>query len=320
MNSQRRCFFALLAICAVFLTPTSSNAAYPERPVRFLVGYLPGGGVDIVARAVSQKLSETLGQPVVIENRPGADGSIAASTVAQASPDGYLFLVTPNSLTIKPTDYSVAYDPVRAFSPITLIAEAPSVYVVKSTFPAKSLKEFVALAKSKPGQLNYGSVGPGSGQNLSLALIMKANGIDLVHIPFKGGPALIPALLVDDIHITRLVMSTAIAPLKSGQLRALAVSSRNRSPLFPEVPSVVEVANVPPHPEWIGILGPRNTPRDIVNKLSRDIIDVVRSPDVEKRLLDLGWTVTGNTPEEFSEIIKSEVIRWGAVMESIKPK
>ena len=307
----------MMLVCADCVAQT-----FPARAIRVIVPFAPGGGTDILIRTVSPKLSEALGQQLVIDNRAGGGSTIGSELAAKAPPDGYTLLMVDTSFTTNPSLYSkLPYDSARDFAPVSLMAAAPVILIVHPSVPVKSVKEFVALAKSKPGQLNFASGGPGSSTHLGGELLKLVAGIDLVHIPYKGtGPA------VADVLGGQVVMMFAgISSVKQyvavGRLRAIAVTGQKRSPAMPEVPTFIEsgLRGVDSGTYW-GCLAPAATPKDIVNKLSTTIANVLKMGDIEKRLSDLGFDAIGGTPDQFATIIRSETEKWARVIKSAHVK
>ncbi len=307
----------MMLVCADCVAQT-----FPARAIRVIVPFAPGGGTDILIRTVSPKLSEALGQQLVIDNRAGGGSTIGSELAAKAPPDGYTLLMVDTSFTTNPSLYSkLPYDSARDFAPVSLMAAAPVILIVHPSVPVKTVKEFVALAKSKPGQLNFASGGPGSSTHLGGELLKLVAGIDLVHIPYKGtGPA------VADVLGGQVVMMFAgISSVKQyvavGRLRAIAVTGQKRSPAMPEVPTFIEsgLRGVDSGTYW-GCLAPAATPKDIVNKLSTTIANVLKMGDIEKRLSDLGFDAIGGTPDQFATIIRSETEKWARVIKSAHVK
>jgi tripartite-type tricarboxylate transporter receptor subunit TctC len=303
--------FALLLIPAM-----ASAQVYPAKPIRVIVPFAPGGGTDILTRVISPKLGDALGQQIVVDNRAGAGSTIGSELVVKAAPDGYTLLMVDTSFTTNPSLYSkLPYDSARDFTPVSLLASAPVILIVHPSVPVKSVKEFVALAKAKPGQLNFASGGPGSSTHLGGELLKSVAGIDLQHIPYKGtGPA------VADVLGGQVVMMFAgISSVKQhvavGKLRAIAVTGDKRSPAMPEVPTFIEsgLRGVDSGTYW-GCLAPAGTPRDIVNRVSAAMAGVLKLPDIRDRLIDLGFDPIGGTPEQFAATIKSETDKWARVI------
>ncbi|MEI7673308.1 MAG: tripartite tricarboxylate transporter substrate binding protein [Deltaproteobacteria bacterium] len=291
-------------------------AEYPTKPIRMIVPFPPGGGNDLLARSISQPLSQLIGQQVVIDNRGGAGGQIGAEIAAAAAPDGYtIFLGSIGNLTFLPVLQSkLPYDPVRDFAPVTLLATSAFILVVNPAVPAKSVKELIALAKAKPGQLNYGSSGSGSSLHMTGELFKLAAGADIMHVPYKGtAPALID-LLAGQVQMLFSTMPSVVPHVKSGKLRALGVSSEKRTEAVPDVPTIAE-AGVPGFEviNWQGIVVPKKTPDAIIQKLNRALLDALKSPETIKALANQGLDAAGGTPEKFGALIKSEIEKYGKV-------
>ena len=308
MNLRR---FIILACCALVALPAYAQD-YPRRPVRLVVPFPPGGGNDIVARAVAQELGKSLGQQFVVDNRAGAGGAIGAELAARSPADGYtLFLGGVGSHVVNPSLHAkLSYDPIRDFAPVTLIASAPSVLVVNPSLQAASIAEFTALAKANPGKLNYASNGNGSSAQLAAVLYESMAGVRMVHVPYKGvAPALVD-LMSGEVQLMFGTLVAILPHIKAGRLRALAVTGRNRSALLPEVPTLAE-SGLPGYEagSWYGILAPAGTPGAIVARLNAQINNAIRQPEVRERLAAEGAEVIGGTPEEFAVHIRSELAR-----------
>ena len=310
-------FQSLLIVAVTPAFGVSAHAQiYPAKPVRFLVPFAPGGGNDIVARILGSKLSEAWGQQVVVDNRPGAGGNMAAEITARAAPDGYTVFQFNVANTIALSLYrKLPYDPVRDFAPVTQIGSTPFMLVVHPTVKAASVQELIALAKSRPGTLNYGSSGNGGSTHLVMELFKAQAGIDVVHIPFKGaGPAL-TSLLSGQIQVMFAVPAAALPHLKSGRLRALAVSSLQRSPLVPGLPTVAESGLAGfEGSAWYGVVVPAGTPRTVIHKLNTDIVRILRDPAIAETLTRRGIEVAASAPEAFARFISSEIVKWGKVV------
>ncbi len=302
---------AVMLLLALLL-PAGAAGAYPDKPVRFIVPFAPGGGNDIIARMLGQKLGENWGQQVVIDNRPGAGGNIAAETTARAAPDGHTIFQFNVANAIAVSVYrKLAYDPVRDFAAITQLASSPFIVVVHPAVRAGNVREFIALAKSQPGKFNYASSGNGGSTHLITEMFKTMAGIEMTHIPYNGaGPGIID-LLGGQVQMMFAVPATATPHLRSGKLRALGVSSLRRSPLAPELPTVAE-SGVPGFEgaTWYGVVAPAQTPAPIVAQLHRDIVRVLRLPEVRDRLAAQGVEVVGSTPAEFGQFIRSEIPKW----------
>ena len=321
MNEMR---IAMLMALAFLLPLTawaqSGPAGYPVKPVRLIVGQAPGGATDVIARLVAPKFGEYLGQTVVVENRTGAAGSIGAAFVAKSPPDGYNLLVVSSSYAINPSLYKdMPFDPVKDLAPVTLIAEAPFLLVVHPSMPVRSVKELVAMAKAKPGMLNFASGGNGSSGQLAGELFKYLAGIDLVHIPYKGaGPALVD-VIAGQVHMTFGSVLSSLGHVKNGRLRALGVTSAKRSVAAPELPTLAQ-AGVKGYrtTTWYGLLAPANTPAPIVNRLVLDMQKAIDSPDIKKRLLSDGAEPAAGSPKQFQDFLASEMIRAREIIQQAK--
>jgi len=307
----------VLAAAAITAGFPLSAQEYPARPVRILVGFAPGGGIDIVARAIAPRLTTALGQPVVVDNRPGAGSNIAAEIAARSGPDGYtLLLGSIASLAINPSLYAkLPFDPVRDFAPITQAGTMNNIIVVHPVLPAKTLKEFVALAKSRPGQISYAHPGVGSSAHLAGELLRKAAGIDIVPIPYKGGGQAIVDSLAGHVPVFFASVPVVIPHVRNGKLKAIAVTTGLRAAALPEVPTVAE-GGYPGYEvnNWYGLVAPAGTPRPIIDRLNRDASAVLKTPDVVKFLGDHGHEAVASTPEQFGAHIRSENAKWAKVL------
>ena len=283
-------------LLAALLAPFAAAAAvtYPERPIRLVVPAAPGGGTDIIARILAEGLGPALGQTVVVDNRAGAGTVLGADIVSKATPDGYVLLISPNALAFNVALYSkLPYDTLRDFAPISLVADQPNILVVHPALPAKSFQEYVALARSQPGKLVYGSGGLGVGSHLAMELLLLSQKIELVHVPYKGvGPAL-TALLGNEVSALLSTFASALPHVKSGRLRALGVTSAQRAPALPDIPTIAE-SGVPGYEygTWYGLLAPAGTPRAAVEKLNRATTAVLASPKTAERFVGQGLTPT----------------------------
>jgi tripartite-type tricarboxylate transporter receptor subunit TctC len=308
-----------ILLCAVALAVHAAPGAaqtYPNRTIRMIVGFTPGGGTDIMARLIASKLPEALGQPVVVENRPGAATNIANEMVARSAPDGYTLLVGTSVVAINMALYKkLPYDTLRDFAPVSLFAEAPNVVVVSNKVAARTLQELVAAARAKPGVLNYSSAGSGTSQHMSGELLKLRTGTDIVHVPFKGTAPSLTAVMGGDVDISFANIPAIIQHVKAGRLRPLALSGDRRSELMPEVPTVAE-AGIPGGTVgvWYGVLAPAATPREIVDTLSTAIVKIAHSPDMKQRLAEQGAEAVGSTPEAFGKLLREEVARWTEVV------
>jgi tripartite-type tricarboxylate transporter receptor subunit TctC len=306
-----------IALCAVAFTFTLGAAqaiaqAYPNKPIRLVVAFPPGGTSDFVGRVIADKMSQFLGQPIVVENKPGATGLIGTQSVAQAAPDGYTLLLAPSDFTLAPgLQAKPPYDPTKDFAAIGLFINYPHVLVAYPGLPANNAKELIALAKSKPGQINFASGGSGGSNHISGVAFAHAAGIDLTHVPYKGNGPAITDLLADRVQLLFTSIGPVEGHLKSGKLKAIAVTGPKRLASLPDVPTVSEIA-LPGYQfmTWYGLAAPAGTPRPIIDRLNADLRKTMASPEVMEKLAAIGGDLTVNSPDEFTAMIKSEVGRW----------
>jgi tripartite-type tricarboxylate transporter receptor subunit TctC len=304
------------ALCAVLFGLCAHAQDYPSRPVRIVVPFAPGGPNDIIARLVAQKLTEAWRQPFLVENRPGSGGNIGTDFVAKAAPDGYTLLsVGPGSLIINPLIGKVPYDTARDFAPVTLMARAPNALVAHPSLAANSVKELVALARSQPGRVNYGSGGNGSTPHLAGALFAAMAGIALTHVPYKGTAPATADLIGGQVQIAFLGIPTVLPHVKSGKLRVLAVTGKRRSPELPDV-STVDEAGVPGYEvnPWYGLLAPAGTLRETVARLGAEVSRILRAAEMKEKLAMQGAEVAGGSPEEFAAVIQADTLTWSRVV------
>jgi tripartite-type tricarboxylate transporter receptor subunit TctC len=309
--------FGLFLALALTLVPGLSGAQnYPTKPIKFIVGYQPGGSNDILARIVGQKLSEQLGQPVIIDNKPGADARIASEFVAKSVPDGYTLLIgASGAMTLNPGLYApLSYDPVKDFIPITLFAAAPLVFAVNPSHPAHSIKDLIAMAKAKPGELFYSSGAPP--MYVAAEHFKKLAGVNIVNVPFKGSGPSIAATVAGEVPLTIAELPPALPQLKSGKLRPLAVTDTKRSPFLPDVPTVAESGLDFEGGMWVGLYAPAGTPRPIIDKLYSALATVLKSDSMKERLAALSYDTSGSgmTPAEFDAFFKDRLTRWTKVI------
>jgi len=318
---ETMCGFAAAGLLAAGMSAGAQQSAadYPSKPVRMIVPFAPGGGTDIIARLVAQDLSQAWGQSVVVDNRGGGGGTIGTQLAAKSSPDGYTMVLCSLGLSYAPALYSnLPYDTEKDLLPISLVATQPFVYVVIPSLGANSMQDLIALAKAKPGQIHYGSGGSGGASHLGTELLRVMTGIDLVHVPYKGtGPAL-TAMLGGEIQMQLIGISSVVPHMKSGRMRALAVSGSKRSAAAPEVPTVAESVPGYEFDVWYGMLFPAGTPRAIVGKANAGINGVLKSPLLAQRFAAVGLEPAGNTPEEFTKMIRSEIVKWRKVVAAAK--
>jgi tripartite-type tricarboxylate transporter receptor subunit TctC len=313
----------VLSIAALAMAGAAAAApTYPDRQVRMLVGFTAGGPTDVIARIVGQKLSERLGQQFYVENVPGAGSNIASAMAAKAAPDGYTLLVVSTGFVVNASLYAkIPYDPIKDFSPITLVAASPNVLVVTPSLPAKTVQEFIALIKANPGKYSFAGPGIGSTPHLSGELFRLRFNLDYVHVPFAGAAPAIESTIGGHTPSAFTAVPPAIGSIRDGTLRALAVTAAHRLEILPDVPTMAE-AGVPDQEAdtLTGLLAPAGTPQDIVDRLQREVASIVAQPDIKERLLTLGFVPIANTPGEFAVRIASEVGKWGKVVRDAKLK
>ncbi len=313
---------ALLALCAPLCAGAQS---WPAKPIRMLVPFPPGGGVDFAARVVAKHLAPRLGQPIVIDNRAGANGIIALEALKMAAPDGYTLATASNGpLVINPSMYlKLPYDPVRDFAAIGRLVDFPLLLVAHPSVPAQSVADVIALAKAKPGELTYSSPGIGNGGHLSAELFAYMAGVSLLHIPYKGTAPATTALLAGEVSLGLSSIPTVLPHIRAGRLRALAVGNAARLPSLPEIPTIAE-SGVPGYEafSWAGLIAPAGTPQEIVTRLNRELVQVLTQKELADQLANDGALATPSTPEELSAYIKSELAKWAAIVKlaNIKPE
>ena len=328
MKSVRQAAILVVALCASLWVSgmavaqsvaTVSGQAWPVKPVRVVIPWPPGGSNDVVGRIVMQKVAESLGQQFVVDNRPGASGAIGSEPVAKAPPDGYTIMVHSTTHLGNAHLYKkLPYDTLKDFAPVGTLAAQPGALAIHPSLPVKSVKEFIALAKARPGQINYSSSGNGSAPHLSMALLTSMTGINLVHVPYKGGAPQVTALVGGESQASLATVSTVIVHVKSGRLRALGVSSAKRSNVLLDVPTIAE-AGVPGYEmsPWIGVYAPANTPKAIIDKLNAEANKALKHPDVANSLTNQVLDPQPSTPEEFAQRIKVDYEKYGKLIKAV---
>ncbi len=322
-NNYSRCAFALSALSALaWLAASSCTFAqsgahpYPTGPVRIIVPFPAGGGVDTTGRLVGQRLAEALGKPFLIDNRPGANGMIGSEIVAKSPKDGYTLMVNGANVVTTPSLYrKVTYDPIKDFEPISLLSLAPNVLVVHPSVPAKSVKELVALAKTHPGQVNFAGSGSGSTPHLAAELFNTLANVKMVHVPYRGTSPAIVGLMSGEASVMFMPTTNAVQLVKSGKLRALAVTSRVRISALPALPTVAE-SGIKGYEssQWYGMLAPAGTPVEILNVLNSHVMNIMQAPDMKQRMIDSGSVAVGSTREAFASHLKTEFEKWARVI------
>lgn len=312
--------FLMAAVLVSSPLVANAQSDYPNKPIRLIVAFPAGGSTDIVGRIVAQKLSERLGQAIVVENRGGAGGTIGTDAAAKAAPDGYtLTLGTTSTMAVAPGAYSrLGYDSVKSFSPISLVAVTPYLLVVNPDLPAKSLAELITLAKSQPGKLNFASAGNGSTTQLAMEMLNDVTGMKMTHVPYKGNAEADLAILSNQVQVLFGSMPALLQHAKQNKLRALAVGTAKRSPALPEVPTVAELGY--PGFEaalWLGVLAPAGTPKPIIDRLNKELVAIAATPDFKAAMDKNGADATSNSPEQFASLIQNEVSKYGAITKKL---
>jgi tripartite-type tricarboxylate transporter receptor subunit TctC len=313
MTRTLRFVFALLALA---LASSAAAQSYPDKPIKMIIGFPPGGAPDVVARLLGQKLAESLGQPIVMDHATGAGGNIAMERLSKAAPDGYTlgFLVN-GQLVINPSLYKLTYDPAKVFAPISQVTVTPNLLVVNNAVPAKTIQELVALARAKPGELTFASGGTGTGNHMAAELLKSVARVDIRHIPYKGVLPAVPDLIGERVTMMFSPMPVVLPYVRDGRLRGIAVTSLQRAASVPEIPTVAE-SGYPGFDVtiWYAVLAPAGTPPAIVRRLHQEIVKALAQPDVRAKLADQGLEPIGNTPEELAAVIRSETSTWARVV------
>jgi len=312
---RTRTLFMAAALCAI--STLAGAQAWPSKPIRYVVPFAAGGSTDILGRTIAEKLSVALGQPVVVENKPGAGGGVGAAEVAKAPADGYTIMGgTISTHAINASLYSsLPYDPVKDFVAITLIARVPNMLVVNNDIPARNVAELIKLMKANPGKWNFASAGNGTSQHLSGELFKGMAGVEMQHIPYKGSPPALTDVMGGQVSMTFDNITTAWPLAKGGKLKALAVTTSKRSPVAPDVPTLAE-SGLPGYEvgSWQGVFAPAGTPPEIVKRLNTEIVKIINMPDVQKKMIELGAEPVGDSSEAFGAFVKTEVVKWGDVV------
>lgn len=309
----------LSALSALGASAGATAQEYPTKPIRFIVPFAPGAGTDMIARTIAQRLNEAWGHPVVVDHRPGGTGAVGSMVVAQAAPDGYtMMMVTSSTHAIAPNLHrKPPYDPVKDFAPVSLAASAPEIVVAHSSVPVASIKDVVALAKAKPGVLNYASSGTGTIGHMTGELFKLVTGANIVHIPYKGAGAAIREVLGGQVQLMFSAPAAVIPHVRSGKLRALAAATRERLPELKEIPTLAELGYPAVEASnWYGVLVPAGTPRAIVDKLNREIVRTMQLPEVKEALFRQGYNATHSTPEQFGKLIRDDLAKWKKVVKA----
>lgn len=320
MTSSQHCLlqFVLAVACTVFGTLTLQAAdVYPTRPLRMVVPYAPGGNTDVLARLIAQRLTQSLNQQVVVDNRPGGNTMIGTELVARSSADGYTIMLTTLTFTVTPSLYlKLSFDPVKDFTPITLAVTLPNVLVIHPGIPVNSLREFISYAKANPSKLSYASTGSGTSPHLSMELLKSMAQIELVHVPYKGGAPAMADLIGGQVGAQFIGLPVAVPHIASGRLRALAVTSKERAAAAPTIPAIGEVLAGYEMNPWFGILGPAGIPKAVIARLHSEIARILLAPDMKDRLNGLGAEPAATTPDQFARHIKAEIARYAQIVKA----
>ena len=306
----------VLVLALAILGGHAEAAEYPDHPVKIIVPFAAGGPTDTVARILASKLSDALGKQFYVEDQPGAGGNRGMGNAARSAADGYTLLVVSSSFVVNPSLYaSVPYDPEKDFAPITMAADTPNVFMINPEFPAKDLQELIAVLRANPGKYSFASAGIGTTPHLSGELFKLSAGLDIVHVPFNGGSPAVQSVVAGHTPIGFTALPPAAPLVKAGQLRAVAVTGKTRSPALPEVPTMAEAGFPNQEADTMqGVLAPARTPKPILDLLHREIVKIVHEPDVQEKIAALGFVAVGNSPEEFSAQIKAEIAKWAQVI------
>ena len=314
---MRRSISLALALALMLLGQAHAQTAWPAKPIRLIVGFAAGGSTDVTARIIAQALSDRLGQPVVVENRGGAGGNIGADAVAKADPDGYtLLMATSSTFAANPNLYkTLPFDVQKDFAPITVTAFIPNLLVVNPSVPANNVADFIAYLKANPDKLNFASAGNGTSQHLSGELFNSLAGVRMTHVAYRGGAPAVTDLLGGQVQVIFAPLVEVIQQVRAENLKALGITTAKRSPLLPDVPTILESLPGYEVALWNGLLAPAKTPPDIVDRINRATIEALRSPEVKAKLADQGSEPVGNTPAEFKAFIESELVKWRRLVE-----
>ena len=312
----------LIGIALALVSAAALAQDWPVKPVRFLVPYPPGGGTDVIARIMQQRMTEGLGQTIVIENRGGAGGAVGTEAAARSAPDGYTFLFTLSSHPINPLLYKLNYDVERDFVPVSLIVSVPQLIAANPGSPIKSMQELVAAAKAAPGRLSFASVGNGTPSHIAGELLKLKTGIDIQHVPYKGGGPAVTDAIAGQVPLIFVTAPAALSHVKAGKLRALAVTTIKRSPGAPDVPTVAEALNLPDYEvdSWYALFAPAKTPQPIVARMQKEVARVVQLPEIRQKLIEQGGDPVGGTADELDRVVKSELKKWTEVIQAAKIK
>ena len=309
-------------VCALVAVSAAAQS-YPSKPVRVVVGFAPGGGVDKSARAVGKYLSDAIGQQVVVDNRPGAAGNIGAAHVAKSAPDGYTLLMSNSTVSTPSLFVNLPFDINKDLEPVSLVAIGPSVLVAHPSFPVRSVKDLIALARKRPGEISFGSGGIGNITHLEMELIKSLTGVNMVHIPYKGSAPSIVGLVSGEVQVLFTSIPAGLGQVRAGRMRALAVSTIKRSSAMPDVPTIDESAlKGYDAASWYGLFMPAGAPKEAIDKVSQAVVKIMKAPDIRKQFINDGFDPVGLTPDEFSKYLREEIVKWDKIIKAsgIKPQ
>jgi tripartite-type tricarboxylate transporter receptor subunit TctC len=312
----------IVGLAAALAAGAALAQEWPSKPLRFIVPYPPGGGTDVIARIVQPRLQEALGQTIVIENRGGAGGAVGTEAAAKSAPDGYTFLFTLSSHTINPLLYKLYYDVLRDFAPVTLIVSVPQLIAANTGSPLKTMQDVIATAKAHPGKLHFASVGNGTPSHIAGELLKIKAGIDIVHVPYKGGGPAVADTIGGQVWLLFVTMPAAMGNVRGGKLRPLAVTTLKRNPGAPEVPTVAEALGIPDYEvdSWYAMFAPAKTPPAVIARMQKEVARVIQMPDVKQKLLEQGGDTVGSSPEALDGVVRSELKKWAALIRDAKIK
>ncbi|CAN5181604.1 tripartite tricarboxylate transporter substrate binding protein [soil metagenome] len=317
MNTTSMRFARTLAFGLLLLASSAHAQSYPNHPIRVVVPFPPGGGGDVLMRPLGKRLSEILGQPIIIDNKGGANGNIGADFVAKAAPDGYTVLLGNSSLPISATLYDkLNFDPVKDLTMISLVSNTPSALVVNPALPVRNMAELIALAKARPGKLNFGSAGSGSTPHLSMEQLKYMAGVDMVHVPYKGSGPAVTAVVAGDVDVLVSNIGTVLSLIQAGKLRAIGVTTATRSAALPAVPPIGETVAGYDSRTWYALMGPANLPAPIVARLNAAINEAVRTPEIRDQLIAMGYEPEAGTPEAMTALFRADIVGWGKVVKT----
>jgi len=309
-------YYSILSLSMVSFSMLKAQE-YPAKPIHIVIPFAPGGGADVLMRPLSKKLNEILGQPIVLDSKPGANGNIGAQFTSKANPDGYTLLVGNSSIPISVSLYrNLGYDPLKDLTMISLITMAPSTLVTNTTYPVKTVSDLIKLAKENPGKINYGSAGSGSTPHLGMEMLGLATGTKFTHIPYKGAGPAVTALLGGEVDVLITNTSTILSQVQAKRLNPIAVTSAQRSPIMPNIPTISETVPNFEIKTWYGLFGPANLPKEVINKLNAAVAEAVRSPEIKEQLIRSGYEPETTTPDGFNQLMKEDIVAWGKAVKA----